>query len=78
VKNLRLTEIAVRLREIRSDWYGEQGAQFFADGLGIPLRTWLNYESGIVVPGEIVLKIIDMTHVNPRWLLTGQGAKFDR
>ena len=52
--------------------------QFMADGLGIPLKTWLNYESGVVMPGRLVLKLIVETHVSPRWLLEGQGDRYSR
>ena len=44
--------------------------------LGLPIRTWYNYESGVTVPAEVVLKIIELTSVEPIWLLHGQGPKF--
>lgn len=50
-------ELAERLREVREDLYGEHGSQFMADALNVPLQTWLNYESGIAVPAEIVLQL---------------------
>ena len=78
MERLRRSELAVRLRELRYDWSGEHGAQFFADDIGVPLRTWINYESGIVPPGDVMLRLIVNTRVNPRWLLTGQGAKVGR
>jgi hypothetical protein len=71
-------DLAERLHEIREDFYGEHGAQFLADDLGLPLRTWANYERGTVVSGLVVLKLIDLTGVNPRWLLTGKGRKYTR
>ena len=77
MNHLRHTGIAERLRDVRICWYGEHGAQFFADAIGIPLRTWLNYESGITVPGDIMLGVVVMTRVNPEWLLSGRGEKFD-
>ena len=49
-----------------------------ADALEIPLGTWLNYESGIAVPAEIVLQLQVLTSVSARWLLTGEGEKYDR
>ena len=49
---------ANRLCEVREDLYGEHGGQFLADALGIPLRTWLNYESGVVMPAQVVLQLI--------------------
>jgi phage repressor protein C with HTH and peptisase S24 domain len=44
--------------------------------LGIPVRTWYNYEGGVTVPAEVVLKIIELTQVEPVWLLHGKGPKF--
>lgn len=44
--------------------------------LGIPVRTWYNYEGGVTVPAEVVLKIIELTSVEPGWLLRGKGQKF--
>ncbi|WP_068419908.1 hypothetical protein [Planctomyces sp. SH-PL62] len=44
--------------------------------LGIPVRTWYNYEGGVTVPAEVVLKIIELTSVEPTWLLHGKGPKF--
>ncbi len=44
--------------------------------LGIPVRTWYNYEGGVTVPAEVVLKIIELTAVEPVWLLHGKGPKF--
>jgi hypothetical protein len=70
--------VGARLREIRCDWNGDDGAQFFADSLGIPMGTWLNYESGITVPGEIILNLLVTTRVTSQWLLSEQGAKYDR
>jgi hypothetical protein len=44
--------------------------------LGIPVRTWYNYEGGVTVPAEVILKIIELTSVEPVWLLHGNGPKF--
>jgi hypothetical protein len=44
--------------------------------LGIPVRTWYNYEAGVTVPAEVILKIIELTAIEPSWLLHGQGPKF--
>jgi predicted transcriptional regulator len=71
-------DLAARLREVREDMYGEHGAQFMADALGISLRTWTNYEAGVVMPAKVILQLIDTMNVNPRWLLSGSGEKYDR
>ena len=60
------------------DLYGEYGCQFLADALEIPLQTWLNYESGVVMPADIVLQLLVLRSVNPYWLLTGQGKMYDQ
>jgi hypothetical protein len=44
--------------------------------LGIPVRTWYNYEAGVTVPAEVILKIIELTAIEPSWLLHGKGPKF--
>ena len=75
LKSENQAALAARLREIREAFYGEHGAQFLADALEIPLQTWLNYESGVAIPGETVLKLIVVARVSPDWLLTGHGER---
>ncbi|MGC8643380.1 MAG: hypothetical protein ACP5XB_26275 [Isosphaeraceae bacterium] len=72
------SDLAARLRQVRDDLYGEHGAQFMADRLGIPLKTWLNCEAGVGMSGRLVLKLIVESNVNPRWLLDGQGPRYSR
>ena len=69
-------DLAHRVREVREDLYGEHGAQFLSDALGLPVRTWANYERGVTIPAVCILKLIDATGVSPRWLLTGRGPKY--
>jgi hypothetical protein len=69
-------DLARRVREVREDLYGEHGAQFLADALELPVRTWVNYEHGVMMPAEIILKLIDATGVSPEWLLTGEEPKY--
>jgi hypothetical protein len=68
--------LAERLRSLRSELFGERGGPELARRLGLPIRTWYNYESGVTVPAEVVLKIIELTSVEPMWLLNGQGPQF--
>jgi hypothetical protein len=72
----RQANLAHRVREVREDLYGESGAQFLADALDLPLRTWANYERGVMIPAQIILRLIDATGVSPSWLLTGRGPKY--
>ncbi len=65
-----------RLRSLRTEFYGERGGPDLARTLGIPVRTWYNYENGVTVPAEIILRIVELTSVEPVWLLRGEGPKF--
>jgi len=68
--------LAERLRTIRSELFGERGGPEMARRLNLPIRTWYNYEAGVTVPAEVVLRFMELTAVEPLWLLHGQGAKF--
>jgi len=68
--------LAERLSTLRLELYGERGGPEMARRLGIPVRTWYNYEGGVTVPAEVVLKIIELTSVEPVWLLHGRGPKY--
>lgn len=68
--------LAERLSALRAELYGDRGGPELARQLGLPVRTWYNYESGVTVPAEVILKIIELTSVEPMWLLHGKGPKF--
>ncbi|WP_435017077.1 S24 family peptidase [Tundrisphaera sp. TA3] len=68
--------LSERLREIRTELFGERGGPDLARRLEIPVRTWYNYETGVTVPAEIILRIVELTSVEPIWLLRGEGPKF--
>ncbi|HZW34509.1 MAG TPA: hypothetical protein VFF52_27540 [Isosphaeraceae bacterium] len=65
--------LARRLREVRLARYGEQGGPLLAEDLGLPARTWAHYESGVTIPGLVLLRFIEVTGIAPHWLLTGEG-----
>jgi transcriptional regulator with XRE-family HTH domain len=69
-------DLGERLRRVRRELYGEHGGPELASLLGIPYRTWANYEGGVTIPGEVLLGLLDLTGVEPRWLLRGEGAAF--
>jgi hypothetical protein len=69
-------DLAERLAQLRLELFGDRGGPEMARRLGIPVRTWYNYEGGVTVPAEVVLKIIELTSVEPGWLLNGKGPKF--
>lgn len=68
-------DLAQRLSGIRGELYGERGGPELARRLGLPVRTWYNYEAGVTVPAEVILKLIELTDVEPMWLLHGKGPK---
>jgi hypothetical protein len=69
-------ELAARLREVRVAIYGVHGGPELAELLGLPYRTWCNYEQGITIPGTILLAFVVATGVDPGWLLHGEGPMF--
>ena len=66
--------LAQRLKQVRVRFFGEQGTGELAKQLGIPPETWTNYERGITMPAEIVLAVLELTSVDPRWLSSGDGS----
>jgi hypothetical protein len=64
-KMKRRIEIAVRMREIRQDLYGEHGLENLAVALGVPAQTWRNYEQGITMPAEMLLEFMVLTGADP-------------
>jgi hypothetical protein len=74
---MKLSDVlAHRLRAVRLDRYGEHGGPLLAEALGIPVRTWVRYESGAPIPGLVLLRFIAVASVEPRWLLTGKGRRY--
>ena len=76
-KRLKLS-VAQRLSEVRHEKYGPAGAPLLAITLGLPLSTWLNYEAGVTIPGEVLLRFIESAQVDAHWLLTGAGPEISR
>ena len=65
-----------RIVEVRRDLFGDEGIPAIADALHLPHRTWMNYEKGVVMPAPVLLCFLDLTSVEPHWLLTGRGPKY--
>lgn len=68
--------LAARLRDVREERFGTNGVPVMAAILGLPDRTWLHYEAGVTIPGEILLRFIEAVGVEAHWLLTGTGRKY--
>lgn len=71
------TGLALRVRDVREELYGEHGGPLLAGAVGVPFRTWLNYEAGLTIPAEVILLFIEETRADPHWLLTGEGRKYE-
>jgi hypothetical protein len=69
-------QLASRLRAVRVDRFGERGGSELAGLLGVPTRTWYNYEIGVTVPAEVLLRFLEVTGAAPRWLLHGAGPTY--
>jgi hypothetical protein len=69
-------DLACRVGEIRLQLYGEDGVAALAEALGIPARTWENFEAGVTIPGWVLLEFLRLTGSEPHWLLTGEGERY--
>jgi hypothetical protein len=70
-------ELGARLRLIREEIYGPEGAADLAAALGIPALAWTKYEAmGELAPAQVLLKFIELTGVDPLWLLSGEGPRY--
>jgi hypothetical protein len=67
--------IAHRVRQIREELYGENGIEVMAKIFDVPVRTWLNFEQGVMMRADILLEFLVVTGVAPNWLLTGEGER---
>ena len=56
--------------------HGEEGGPDLAIQLGLPPRTWQNYESGVTLPAEVLLRFLEITGAEPHWLLHGAGPRY--
>jgi hypothetical protein len=72
VRNL----ISARLREVRMERFGVHGGPELADQMGLPARSWADYENGVAVPAEVMLVFLEITGCSPRWLLSGEGPRY--
>jgi hypothetical protein len=68
--------LAQRLRLVREELFGADGAPILADALQLSSRTLLNYETGSVIPPRVLLRFLEVTDVDPHWLLTGAGPRY--
>jgi hypothetical protein len=72
----RKSVLTRRLKEVRIERFGEKAGAELARAVEVPARTWNNYERGVTVPAEVLLRFIAVTGVEPQWLLDGRGEKY--
>jgi hypothetical protein len=70
--------LAERVSTVRQELYGTHGGPLLATALGVPFRTWVNYEQGCTIPAEVILRFLEITRANPTWLLNGEGETYLR
>ena len=68
--------LARRLRDVREDFQREVPGSPLVRSLGVSERRWAGYEAGATVPGTVILRLIMLTGVSPRWLLNGDGPRY--
>lgn len=56
-------ELASKIKQLRIMKFGDRGGPELARKLGVPVRTWYNYEAGVTIPGEILLSFLQITGI---------------
>ena len=72
------SSLAERIRAIRLECFGEHGGPLLARRLRIPQRSLARIEAGVPFPAHLLERFIEVTGVNPAWLLTGEGERYRR
>ena len=72
------SDLSERIRLVRIDLFGEHGGRLLAGLLRVPQRDLTRMEAGGPIPGLLILRLIEVTGVNPNWLLSGEGDRYDR
>jgi len=55
------TALAVRLKALRQEQFGDHGGPQMARLLGLPARTWYECETGEAIPGEVLVLVVERT-----------------
>lgn len=64
-----------RMEELR-ETLGIKGKEF-AEQIGLPYRSYMNYKGGRTPPAEVLSRILEIyDDVNPSWLMNGEGNMF--
>jgi len=68
--------LARRVGEVRRELFGNDGIATVSQAMDIPERTWEHFENGVAIPAWVILQFIEITGVEPHWLMTGDGARY--
>ena len=68
-------DLAARIAELRRRHFGARGKTEFAQRLGIALDEYQSYERGALPPGELMVRMCELTGEDLQWLLTGVAAR---
>lgn len=67
--------LAQRIRELRRRHFGAHGKEEFARRLGITLQEYERYERGVLPPGDLMVRMCEVTGEDLQWLLTGVAGR---
>lgn len=67
--------LAQRIKDLRRRHFGLRGPEQLAQKLGISTDEYLRYERGVVPPGEIMVRLCEVTGEDLQWLLTGVAGR---
>lgn len=67
--------LAERIKELRRRHFGPRGKPEFARRLGLSLEEYEGFEAGKLPPGEVMVRMCEVTGEDLQWLLTGVAAR---
>jgi hypothetical protein len=67
--------VCQRIRELRRRHFGARGAELFAQRLGVPLGEYRSFERNAIPPGEVLVRMCELTGEDLQWLLTGVAGR---
>ena len=70
----RQRALSERLRRARVAHFGDDGVADLSRRLGVPERTWRNFEAGVTMPADVVLRFMVLTGVTACDLLQDTAA----
>jgi len=68
-------QLAQRIRELRRRHFGARGKAEFAQRLGLAPEEYERFERGTIPPGDVMVRMCDLTGEDLQWLLTGTAAR---